>query len=195
MWPIVRAAGQTRAGSRSSSHARIFFGPQRGCARRTAITRSQRASAVPFGCACGARDRSTSPTGPAARYRSSHLYPVLRLTPYPRHNAEKLSSPASQDKTKRIRSSIAQVSLHPIGKTLLADTETCHPCARSILLPIYPVRTSSEASPLFVVLPLPSRERVGVRGGPRADFRRASFPTLTPPWRSPPTCSARSHGL
>src|SRR5512147_944632 len=147
MWPIVLAAGQTTAGSRSASQARIFFGPQRGCARRTAISRSPTASAVPFGWACGARERSTSPTGPAARYRSSHLYPVFRLTPYPRHNCEKLSSPVAQDKTKRIRSSIAQVSLHGIGKALLADTETCHPCARSIPLPIYPVRTTRLPKP------------------------------------------------
>ena len=44
--------------------------------------------------------------------------------------------------TKRIRSSTAQVSIHPIGKALLADQLTCYLCRRSILLPMYPVRTA-----------------------------------------------------
>jgi len=35
-----------------------------------------------------------------------------------------------------MRSSIAQVFFHPIGKALLADQLTCYPCRRSILLPM-----------------------------------------------------------
>src|SRR3954454_1798103 len=49
--------------------------------------------------------------------------------------------------TKRIRSSTAQVSIHPIGKALLADQLTCYPCRRSILLPMLPVWTAGVCSP------------------------------------------------
>jgi hypothetical protein len=50
--------------------------------------------------------------------------------------AAKDSSCSRTATTKRIRSSTAQVSIHPIGKVLLADQLTCYLCRRSIVLPM-----------------------------------------------------------
>jgi hypothetical protein len=52
------------------------------------------------------------------------LYPfvaLFRLTPNRRHTAANVSSRASTASTNRIRSSMVQVSIHPIGKVLLAN--------------------------------------------------------------------------
>src|SRR5882672_12067480 len=50
--------------------------------------------------------------------------------------------------TKRIRSSMTQVSFHGIGRTSCRALKTCQPCIRSILSAIYPVRTLSQPLPL-----------------------------------------------
>ena len=54
----------------------------------------------------------------------------------PAQRGQRLLSRFSAAITKRILSSTAQVSFHPIGKALLADQLTCHPCRRSILSPM-----------------------------------------------------------
>jgi hypothetical protein len=134
--PIVLAAGQPTCGGGRSSQARTFTGPQVGCARRTARQRSTIAAATACGWRSGARARSSNPATPASRYRSSHLYPIRRLIPNRRHSAAIASSPAATASTKRIRSSITQVSRQTIGKALPADQVSCYPCPRSTLLPI-----------------------------------------------------------
>ena len=82
------------------------------------------------GFVSGARDRSTRPAEPSARYRASHLWPVFRLIPKCRHSSDTLSSPATHDATKHVRSSMMQVSLQGMAgssPTYLQDLSPMSP--------------------------------------------------------------------
>ena len=70
---IVLAAGHASRGVRAVRMARSFFGPQCGCARRSASTASRISAAIARPCACGARERSANPCAGSASYRFTHL--------------------------------------------------------------------------------------------------------------------------
>jgi hypothetical protein len=70
----------------------------------------------------GARECSATACIPFAIVRSTHLSPVGRLTLYAAHSSVFLNRPLNQSFTKRFRSSIAQVSVHGIGKPSFANT-------------------------------------------------------------------------
>jgi hypothetical protein len=85
---VLGAGADTPARAKTAA---ILRPPQVGCACRTATTSASSAAAVFVGEAWGRRDRSANPASPAAA-RPSHLYPVLALIPYRRHNARMLAS-------------------------------------------------------------------------------------------------------
>ncbi len=153
---MVLQAGQRARGRACSSHAFSFRGPQVGCSFRSATISSTVACGVASRCRWGARERSARPANPSRRYRSSHLYPTRRLTPYRAQTSVIESQPSRASNTNRIRSSIGQVSLHGIEHLVAVGAlgcVECYLCARIILLPLCPVRTAY--SPRVRILPPP----------------------------------------
>ena len=85
---IVLATGIAEPASASCCRTcRILRPPRTGLARRRAQTTASTGADVRRGETFGRRERSSSPAAPWATNRSSHLLPVLRLTPNRRHSS------------------------------------------------------------------------------------------------------------
>ena len=102
--------------------------------------------------------------------------PLSRLISKRRHTADTCSSPASTASTKRARSSMTRVSLHGIGKVLLADRMTCHPCRRSECRPCPAGFGPAKRLPGGQAGAARADARAGMEAPLRDDFPRSNQP-------------------
>src|SRR5215831_11205306 len=142
--PIVLATGQAFSPSPSFRSLRSFRGPQNGWAFRAATIASTSCCDVRWGIRAAIGARSLSPSTPTWLYRATHLYPVFRLMPKLRHNAEKFTSSAHAAMNLTF-SSMGQVSFQGMAASPRLPRLTSHPCSRSDLLPRRPVCTMGTA--------------------------------------------------